>query len=391
MKNVVFVIESLQCGGAEKSLTTLLQNINLTNLNVDLILFNKGGEFEKFVPKSINVHYKKYFKSSNKINKFKKRVFFFIASKLLKNKNYHPAQIFWKIYESLINEDNKKYDIAIAYNQGFATYYVAKKIKSNIKYAWLNTDYKKAGYNIGFDYNLYNNFNEIICVSSECEISFLGEVQKTNKNLKTSVIKDISDEKLIAIMSLENDGLNFVDSKNHIKLLTVGRLAKAKGYDLAIGACKILVDSGKKIKWFVIGDGPEKNNINDLIKANNLQDNFILLGYNENPYPFIKTCDVYVQTSLFEGLGLTVIEAAILKKPIVTTNFPTAHTIIKNLETGLICEMNSKAIAKDITRLLENSELRNSFVNNLNKKPNTSKADSLNKIKLLLNKSIDEN
>ena len=110
----------------------------------------------------------------------------------------------------------------------------------------------------------------------------------------------------------------------------------------------------------------------------------ILLGYKENPYPYIKSCDIYAQTSLFEGLGLTVIEAAILQKPIVTTNFPTSYSIIENEITGLICNMNPLDIAKSIERYLNNPELNKKIVKNLSLLKNNDKEISLNKVNDLL-------
>ncbi|MBP0902469.1 glycosyltransferase [Mariniflexile gromovii] len=382
MLNIVFVIESLQCGGAEKSLTTLLQNFDFTKYKVDLILFNKGGEFEKFIPKEVNVIYKPHFGNTNFLTKLLKRIQFWNVKKHQKNKNYHGAQLYWKVFGSIITVHTKKYDVALAYNQGFSTYYVAEKVTALRKFSWLNTDYNKAGYNINFDYKYYSNFNRIVCVSKECELSLQNEAAIVKKTLPTTIIKDISDELLISKMSLENNGLN--KENNTIKLLTVGRLAKAKGYTLAIGACKILIDKGKNIKWYVIGSGPELENIEKLIVKSGVRDHFILLGYRENPYPYIKTCDIYVQTSLFEGLGLTVIEAAILKKPIVTTNFPTASGIITHNETGLICDMTTKAIANNIELLINDECLINKFIKNLSKIKNQDKTQSLIKIKELL-------
>jgi glycosyltransferase involved in cell wall biosynthesis len=384
VKNIVFIIESLQCGGAEKSLTTLLQNLDFKNFNVDLILFNKGGEFEKFTPSKVNIIYKSPLNKINSLTKIFKRIEFWVIKKFLINKKYHDAQVYWKVFGPILNNHTKIYDIAIAYNQGFATYYVANKILAKNKFSWLNTDYKKAGYNINFDYKHYNCFDKIICVSKQCETSLKLEAEKEKKKISTLIIKDISDDVLIKKMGLENNGFND-QANNSVKLLTVGRLAKAKGYHLAIQACKILADKKKNIKWYIIGNGPELNNIEALIKHYNLENHIELLGYRENPYPYMKTCDIYVQTSLFEGLGLTVIEAAILKKPIVTTNFPTAHKIIKNEETGLICEMTPISIANAIERYLNDIGLKEKVVQKLSLLKNKDKEISLAKINKLLN------
>src|SRR5690606_6036868 len=98
---------------------------------------------------------------------------------------------------------------------------------------------------------------------------------------------------------------------------------------------------------------------------NNLINDVTLMGYMENPFPYIKACDIYLQTSSFEGLGRTIIEAAILKKPIVTTNFPTASQILVHKETGYIVDMNPDAIANAIIELNQNADLKNMLIVNL--------------------------
>tara|TARA_R110002033_G_scaffold494_2_gene4604 strand:- start:9282 stop:10433 length:1152 start_codon:yes stop_codon:yes gene_type:complete len=382
LKNIVFIIESLYCGGAEKSLVTLLNLLDCTKFNIDLVLFKKGGEFEKLIPNSVNIKYVLPYKKTLTVFNFYFRFKFWYVKKFKLN-NKHLAQIHWSVFKKEILSLDKSYDIAIAYNQGFATYYVASKLSSKIKYAWLNTDYKKAGYDITFDYPYYKCYNKIVCVSKESENSIKNELIRIGKELHLAIIKDIYDVDFINKMSLVDSGLN--TDKNCIKILTVGRLAKAKGYKLAIDACSILVKKEYNIKWFVIGDGPQRNEIENLIKEKNLQEHFILLGFKENPYPYMKSCDIYVQSSLFEGLGLTVIEAAILKKPIVSTNFPTASSIITNEETGLICEMDSISISNTIERYLNEDNLKIYIIKNLSLLENFDKEISLNQVNQLLN------
>ncbi|WP_136481119.1 glycosyltransferase [Cognatitamlana onchidii] len=375
MKKVAFIIESLYHGGAEKSLVTLLNLLDYSKMEVDLILFRKGGEFEKFVPKEINIIYTTSFQRISFPRKLYGRFKYWIIKKILNDKNYHHAQIYWSIFGDLISSFNKKYDVAIAYNQGFSTYYVAQKLNADKKFAWLNTDYQKAGYAIQFDYKFYTSFEKIICVSKENESAFAEANKSIGKSLYTDIIKDISDELLIKQMSKEK--LDIVLSKDCINILTVGRLAKPKALDLAIEACSILKNKGVKLKWYVIGEGSERSTLENAIKNHQLENDFHLLGYRDNPYPLIKACDIYVQSSLFEGLGLTVIEAAILQKPIVSTNFPTASSIITHNETGLICEMNANAIADNISIYIENLEFKERIVDALSKLKNNDKEKSL--------------
>ncbi|WP_159020236.1 glycosyltransferase [Algibacter sp. L3A6] len=383
MKKIAFIIESLQCGGAEKSLVTLLQNIDCETYNIDLIVNIDNSAFQKFVPKNVNINVINIYSEVNPLTMFYLRLLFKIRKTLNKKNKHHIAQLHWKTFGKQIKKLDKVYDIAVAYNQGFATYYTAEKVKADKKFAWLNIDYQKAGYNIKFDLNKYQVFNTVVTVSDECNESFVSELKKINHTIKTTVIKDITDVDIVNKLSSEHQGL--IPNDNLINICSVGRLAEQKGWHLAIEALEILIKKGRNIKWYIIGEGPKRNELERLIEKKQLKNNLILLGYKENPYPYIKSCNIYVQTSLFEGLGLTVIEAAILNKPIVTTNFPTAYTIINNEKTGLICDMNSNSIAKAIETYIENKEFTDFIVNNLSIKENTDKEDSLEKISLLLN------
>jgi glycosyltransferase involved in cell wall biosynthesis len=142
-------------------------------------------------------------------------------------------------------------------------------------------------------------------------------------------------------------------------------LSTEKGIDLAVETCKILVKNKPKIKWFVVGDGPERENLEQKIRENNLENNFFLLGLKENPYGFLNQCTIYVQPSRYEGKSIAVDEAKILKKPIVVTNFSTAKDQICSEENGIITEMNSNALANSILHLIENRELMEKFSLNL--------------------------
>ena len=296
-------------------------------------------------------------------------------------KHYHNAQLFWPIVEKYFKVNEKRYDFAIAYNQGFSTYYTAKFLNADVKYAWLNIDYRKAGYLIDFDVSFYEKFKKVIAVSPEAKSGFIEVLE--NKNIIVDIIKDISDKKNIKERS-EEEMQNKFEVGNSIKIVTVGRLAEQKGIPLAIDACKIL-NKKYDVKWYVIGEGVMRPKLENLINEKNLTGSFFLYGAYQNPYPYMKACDIYVQTSLFEGLGLTVIEASYLNKPIVSTNFPTVYGILKDGETGLIAEMNAEDIVKKIERLITDKALRETLVSNLEEQENTDKQVTLQQIDFLLN------
>lgn len=373
-KKIAFVIESLHLGGAEKSLVTLLQNLDFEKYEIDLITFHSGGFFADILPKEVNPIILD-FPRINFLDRLK-----FKVSKL-KNPTIHHAQLFWPLVSKYLKEYSKNYDIAIAYNQGFATYFVAEFIQAKKKYAWINTDYQKASYSLKKDINYYNKFSVIITVSQEAHDGFLRECEKEKLSYKTRIIKDISDKDDILKKSNEK---SLYELKGKIKILTVGRLAKPKGLELAIASCKILRDKNHDIYWYVLGEGSERRFLESKIKEVGLENNFFLLGADTNPYPYMKACNIYVQTSLFEGLGLTVIEASYLNKPIVSTNFPTVYGILEDEETALIAEMNPESIANQIERLLTDETLKNKLITNLSQRTNTDKQKTLEQVEEML-------
>lgn len=165
-------------------------------------------------------------------------------------------------------------------------------------------------------------------------------------------------------MSQENVEKEIADNKS-FKLISVARLSHAKGIDNAVRALKILKDRGlNNIKWYVVGYGGDEEMIRSLIKENNLEDSFILLGKKINPYPYMKACDVYVQPSRYEGKAVTVVEAQILNKPVIITNYTTAQSQLKNGFDGYITELSIEGIADGIEKLYKDEKLRNKLMNN---------------------------
>lgn len=371
-KKILFVIDSLNCGGAEKSLISLLSLLDYSKYEVDLQLSKTEGMFLELLPKEVNVlseldFYK--FCELPILNQIKTFNCNYIASKIklfimsrLNNNKLHGAQIFWKNCKNSFELLDYRYDIVIAYNQGFPTYFVADKVKATKKIAWVNTDYEKAGYKATIDEKYYDKFDSIVTVSEEAKIILENVFPKFKDKLL--VIKDINNAELIKKMANEKEIFRDIDD-SIIKIVTVGRLVELKGYDLAIEAATLLDKNKIRFKWYVIGEGPERYIIEKMINERGLAKKFILLGQKSNPYPYMKCCDIYVQTSRFEGFGLTIAEAKILNKLIITTNFDAVHNQIVDGKNGVIVDMEGQAISKAIIDFIENKYLKNYILNQL--------------------------
>ncbi|WP_434798701.1 glycosyltransferase [Terrisporobacter vanillatitrophus] len=371
-KDILFVIDSLHCAGAEKSLISLLSLIDYSQYNVDLQLFGYGGILESLIPKEVNLleplKYTKFTEMSLKkgiIHSIKNLDFKPLSSRIhysiriRKGKYTHSqiARIYWQNVSKSIKNNSKKYNIAISYAQGISTFYVAEKVNAENKFTWVNTSYYLLEEDKIFQKRFYDKYKKIVAVSNSAKDIFISTFPDY-KN-KVEVIYDINNYQLIYNMSLLSDG--YTDSFEGLRILTIGRLAKGKRYDIAVQACKILKDKGIKFRWYVLGEGSLKEEIKKSIEVNDLVEEFVLLGVKANPYPYIKDCDIYVQTSQFEGFGLAIAEARMLNKPVVTTRFDAVYNQMIDGKNGIVVDINSIAVSKGIEKIITDIELRNSI------------------------------
>lgn len=392
-RKILFVLNSLSIGGSEKSLISLLNTLDYSKYEVDLMMFKTGEILEKYVPSEVNIldepeYYRFLGKKIDDIPSLKRmrfirsRINTSIALRLnsKKKNNINTEQVLYKNQKKCFDKLEKKYDVAIAYSQGMPTYFVADKIDANKKIAWINCDYKRTMYDKELDKQFYKKIDKIVAVSNFGRESII-EVNEEYKN-KIEVVFDIVNPQIIEKMS--NEEIKFKD-KSNINILTVARLVSHyKGYDIAIKAAKLLKNNGYKFKWYVVGEGPDRLELENMIVKNNIEDYFILLGERENPYPYMKNCDIYVQSSRKEGLGLTVVEAKILKKPIVCTNFETTKEIINNNIDGLIVDIDEKSLYEGIKRLIDDKTLRDKIQSNLNAEKSYNSTNEIDKIYSLI-------
>lgn len=378
-KNLLFVIPSLSAGGGEKSLVNLLTQMDYEKYHVDLFLFNHEGLFMDFLPKQVKILpipdlYKQFslpFLQSIK-ELMKKGEFSVAVSRMLftlKNRTVSDIsqreQYSWKYLSKSLNNLEKKYDAAIGFLEKTSTYFCVEKVNANKKIGWVHIDYDKLGMDPNFDLHYFENLNSIVTVSEECAKIFSNRFP--NQQNKVEVIYNIVSPMVIKQMASQGTTDLYNRKKNEIVLLTVGRLHYQKGLEIAIASCRKVLDLGYNIRWYVIGEGEEREKLTRLIKTYNLEHHFFLLGLKANPYPYIKQADIYAQTSRFEGKPIALDEAMILGKPILVTNFSTATDQIQHGKTGVIVEMNAENVARGIEKLILDKELRNTLTENLAK------------------------
>lgn len=376
-RQILFLIDSLTCGGAEKSLISLLPLLDYSKLEVDLMMGNRGGVFERYVPSEVNII--PFPTQRGFLFKLSQRLFS-VALRMFPNR--HGAELRWRAmgraYKGLV----KEYDVAIAYQQGFPTYYIAEKVKAKMKAAWVNADITKVGYNADFNRPFYDMYNKVIPVSDKlCTILKNSDFVDS---FKLYTIFDILNVTLIRQMSSEQEVK--LPNKNKLTLCTVGRMVALKGYDLAVETARVLKSKGIDFCWYFVGDGGERMHILNLISQYDLQENVKLMGLQPNPYPYMAAADIYVQTSRFEGFGLTIAEAKILGKPVVSTNFDVVHDQLQHEENGMIAEMTPESLAENIIRLINDKDLRERIIANVKKEENTTYITEVEKVhKMIFN------
>lgn len=359
-KKILFMIDSLTCGGAEKSLVSLLPLLDYEKVNVTLMLVGRGGVFECYVPKEVKIiSYTSGCETMlQKVWLRVCRIAFSILLRMTKfrKRPLNPPTIEWMTCSTAIQPHKERYDVAIAYQQGFPCWYVLEKVNADKKYAWINVDITKTKFRLNYVKKFYDCYDGVIAVSDALYeiILKIGLVSKE----RLHCVYDILNNDLIRMQGDEPFG-GEVPNKNVITIVTVARLMlQNKGQDLCVEASSILQNKGYKFQWFFVGDGPNRQEIERLTKEHGVEKEIRLVGMQPNPYPYIKSADIYVQSSRYEGYGLTVTEAKILGRAIVCTNFPTAFNQLEDGKNGIIVEMTAESIAAGVEKLLRDESLR---------------------------------
>lgn len=368
-KSILFVNESLACAGGEKSLLNLLCSIDYERYDIYLQLLKYGSPWEKYIPKQVHIlkalpYYdftcKPFFealKFTIKNHKFKWFIARYLYSLLLRTvpnqNNLKRALLYWKTQSNNFDNQTTQFDYVIAYAHNWPTFYVADKTKARIKtLAWINATYTPTICK-NFIESKYDRIDSIIAVSEVINDTISNHFPKMAKKVRT--FRDLIAPDLIYTLAQET--IDIKTNENELTIVTLGRLNPQKGHDIAIKAASILKQRGIKLRWYLLGSGPLEPELKTMIQQYNLTNDFILLGVKENPYPYLKLADIYVQTSRLEGFGLAIAEARLLNIPVVTTRFNTVYMQMVDERNGLVADMNEIDVANAIERLWKDKAL----------------------------------
>lgn len=367
-KRLLFVTLYLQTGGVEKSLLSVLSTLDYDKYEVDLCLFDHSGVLFEYIPPQVNVlpplfeHFStpllqsiRYLLKDRKFNILITKLLVAIVAKLSKGVGTGSR---WAIYRRVLPKLQKHYDVAISYLDFFCNYYVAEKVSADRKIVYNHMDYsdgQKSGWPCPeLERKSFSVSDYIVSVAESAKqslIAFFPEIKNKIRVIHNTVSKE----------TIENLAEQSVPEEYKVKdfnILTVARLVEEKGVFLALEACKLLVDFGMDFKWYFIGKGQLKGELEMKAKNMGLQDNFILLGEKANPYPYMANCDLYIQPSKTEAHCVAVEEAIALRRPMITTDIPSFQNQIMNGKTGIMVKADPAGIAEGIKRLFESPELR---------------------------------
>lgn len=382
-KKVLFVIDSLVCGGAEKSLVSLMSLLSRDKYEQSIWMRNPVGEFIRLLPCDVKIVEPPQYNLYESIKLKLATLFYSVMWRYNKvvGKREHHAETLYKCIGWAMKVPDGNWDVVIAYQQGIPTYLVADKFRDSKKLAWINVNIVNACYNLSFNRQYYDKIDCIVPVSVALQSILQNALPQYSD--RYVVVYDILNPETIRKMASENASRIKNGSEEYV-IVTVGRLAVQKNYIGAVEVAAELKEMGLKFKWYFVGEGSERGNIEKRIKELGVSKNVILLGTQTNPYAFMQQADVYVQTSTFEGFGLTIAEAKILGKPIVSTNFDVVHDQLVHEKNGLIADMTAKSIAENIYRMISDDGLRSRIVEEVKKESNTTYITEIKKVESLI-------
>lgn len=369
MSKILIVSGKLSAGGIERALLGMLNNLDRINNEITLLLLDKGGEFEKYIPNDVNVKYiiNDKFSIRNLLKEQLINMQLYNATKTIYY--YLKSNGTTNVYKSrkymckLLPIELEEYDLAVAYHTlvSIPVIYTINNTTAKRKVAWIHTDISRYGGIMPQFSEVYNKYDKIFSPSLEAipKVEAVFPKQKGNVELfYNSIYKGNIQEK-------SDLGKGFEDDFKGMRIVTVARLSDEKGVEFMPRIVSRLIKEGYNIRWYWIGEGDLRNKVERLIKELNVDDKCFLLGNINNPYKFMEQSDIYVQPSTYECYCTTITEAKCLNKPIVVTEVNGTKEQIKHNQNGLITTTNIDSIYNGIKVLINNKFLREKFSYNL--------------------------
>lgn len=345
MRSVLFFIESLGRGGAERIFASFIEN---TGRRYDVFTETDGEVYTDIIKAHSNhrcMVKKTDSKIKNLVNKIKVKISLAAPEAFVRN-------FFIK----------GKYDVEVAFCEGYSTKIIGNSPKKNCKkIAWVHTDMIKNPWSESIfgsaeaEKKCYENFDAIVCVAETMREAF---IQKYGMAQKVFVLYNPIDFE--NIIKKSNEALDF-KLGGGMKFVLAGSFVKVKGYERFVSVCKRLKNEGFYFSVLIMGEGEEKENITKLIAEKGLDGTIKIADFQTNPYKYIKASDVFVCASYAEGYSTAVSEAVTLNVPVITTECSGMREIFGKNGCGIICENSEDGLYNSMKKVLENPELLKKF------------------------------
>lgn len=359
--HILFVNGHLNVGGVERSLVDVLKHIDYAKFDVDLLLLEGLGDYLNEIPSAVNIINKDTRPAYGPLlktirNNIHTRNWFAIKyriiSLLIRACSNTAFKLLYKLFEL-----KSKYDIAIAYRVGIVADIVGYGVNANKKLCWWHHGSIRPCDNIA----QLRLFDDIIAVSNGVKLMLSDKMPQLIRHI--TVIPNMVDVEQICAMGAA--GKSPYQNDNCLKFITVGRIVVEKHIENVVNAAvRLRADGRLNFKWYIIGDGDLYNQIEALIRENNIAGQVILCGRKANPYPYIKHADMMIHTSHIESQGLVIQEAMALGTPCVVTRSVGPSEFIIDGENGIMVEPNVDSLIEGIYKLAENKDLQKKVADN---------------------------
>lgn len=242
-----------------------------------------------------------------------------------------------------------RYDLAISFLTPHDV--VLRKVRASRKLCWIHTDYSQIDVNARLELPVWRAYDRIASISPDVGRTFLGVFPSLRDKLVE--IGNVVSSSLVRERAMqEATPVEMVRRGGETLLLTIGRYCPAKRLEAIPTLCRLLVERGHDVRWFIMGYGGGEALVHEAVARERMEQRVTLLGKRDNPYPYIQACDWYVQPSRYEGKSVTVREAQILCKPVIITAYPTASSQVVHGVDGFIVPMPVPECAEAIHQLL---------------------------------------
>lgn len=380
---ILILMHYMELGGAESALLGLLQSVDLDRVDVDVFIYSHRGELMKFLPTDkINLlpEIEAYSLTEKPLFEVVKKGYWRLAiarmigrrhttSFCMRHKDsdkpaecgtFFQQRATWKVLPKI--QPNVEYDLAISFLTPH--FFVLNNVRAKKKVGWIHTDYTKILIDVDEEFKMWQRLDYIASISGEVGNRFC-EVFPLLKS-KIIQIENILNADFIRKRADESD-VTLCDDPSVTCLLTIGRFSPPKKMEEIPSICKKILEKGLSIKWYIIGYGSEaiERIVRDNAEKEGVAENVVILGKKDNPYPYIKACDIYVQPSRYEGKSITVREAQILCKPVIITNYSTAKSQIVDGVDGAIVPMDVDMCAQEMAVFIRDKEKQMTIVDYL--------------------------